>query len=67
MERDIRARVEKLAPFLRFDVDPYPVVLGDRTLWVMDGYTATDMYPYSQSTGGEGGLADRASTTCATR
>ena len=57
MERDIRARVEKLAPFLRFDADPYPVVLGDRTVWVMDAYTSTDMYPYSQSTGGEGGLA----------
>jgi uncharacterized membrane protein (UPF0182 family) len=57
MERDIRARVDKLAPFLRYDADPYPVVLGDRTLWVMDAYTSTDMYPYSQSTGGEGGLA----------
>jgi uncharacterized membrane protein (UPF0182 family) len=57
MERDIRARVEKLAPFLRFDADPYPVVLGDKTVWLMDGYTATDMYPYSQSTGGEGALA----------
>jgi uncharacterized protein len=57
MERDIRARVEKLAPFLKYDADPYPVVLGNKTLWVLDGYTTTDMYPYSQSTGGEGGLA----------
>ncbi|MET0894257.1 MAG: UPF0182 family protein [Acidimicrobiia bacterium] len=56
MERDIRARVEKLAPFLRLDADPYPVVLGDKTVWMMDGYTASDMYPYSQSTGGEGAL-----------
>ena len=56
MERDIRARVTKLAPFLQFDADPYPVVLGDRTVWVMDGYTTTDMYPYSQSLG-ERGLA----------
>ncbi|MFI5046389.1 MAG: UPF0182 family protein [Acidimicrobiia bacterium] len=57
LERDIRARVEKLAPFLSFDADPYPVVLGNKTLWVMDGYTTTDMYPYSQSITGEGGLA----------
>ena len=49
MERDIRARVTKLAPFLQFDADPYPVVLGDRTVWVMDGYTTTDQYPYAQS------------------
>jgi hypothetical protein len=57
MERDIRARVEKLAPFLSFDADPYPVVLGNKTLWVMDGYTSSDMYPYSQEVTGEGGLA----------
>jgi len=57
LERDIRARVEKLAPFLSFDADPYPVVLGDRTLWVMDGYTTSSRYPYSQSLAGEGGLA----------
>ncbi|HEU5306487.1 MAG TPA: UPF0182 family protein [Acidimicrobiia bacterium] len=57
MERDIRARVTKLAPFLQFDADPYPVVLGNRTLWIMDGYTTTDMYPYGQSLGGEGSLS----------
>ncbi len=56
MERDIRARVTKLAPFLQFDADPYPVVLGDRTVWIMDGYTTSDMYPYGQSLGSEGSL-----------
>ena len=57
MERDIRARVEKLAPFLKYDGDPYPVAMGNHTLWVLDGYTTTSMYPYSQSTSGEQGLA----------
>jgi uncharacterized membrane protein (UPF0182 family) len=57
MERDITARVSKLAPFLRFDGDPYPVVLGTHTVWVLDGYTTTDMYPYSQTTSGEKGLS----------
>ncbi len=57
MERDIRARVTKLAPFLEYDADPYPVVLGNRTLWVMDGYTTSDMYPYSQSLGDEGSIS----------
>lgn len=56
MERDIRARVTKLAPFLQFDADPYPVVLGNRTVWIMDGYTTSDMYPYGQSLGSEGSL-----------
>ncbi|MGH9035059.1 MAG: UPF0182 family protein, partial [Acidimicrobiia bacterium] len=46
--RDIRDRVAKAAPFLRYDADPYPVVLDGRVLWVMDGYTTTNRYPYSQ-------------------
>lgn len=46
--RDVRARAEKLAPFLRFGADPYPVVLADRVVWVLDGYTVSDHYPYAQ-------------------
>jgi uncharacterized membrane protein (UPF0182 family) len=56
MERDIRSRVTKLAPFLQFDSNPYPVVLGNRTVWVMDGYTTSNQYPYSQSLGSQGSL-----------
>ena len=47
--RDIRDRVRKAAPFLKFDADPYPVVLGGRVIWVIDAYTVSDRYPYSQS------------------
>jgi uncharacterized membrane protein (UPF0182 family) len=46
--RDIRDRVQTAAPFLRFDADPYPVVVGGRIRWVIDGYTTTDRFPYSQ-------------------
>ena len=46
--RDVRDRVEKLAPFLLFDADPYPVLIDGRILYVVDGYTTTDRYPYSQ-------------------
>ena len=46
--RDIRSRVEKLAPFLHFDADPYPVLIDGRIYYVVDGYTTTDRYPYSQ-------------------
>ena len=46
--RDVRARAEKLAPFLRYGADPYPVVLRDRVVWVLDGYTVTNNYPYAQ-------------------
>ncbi|MDQ1508000.1 MAG: uncharacterized protein QOD57_5727 [Actinomycetota bacterium] len=47
--RDIRDRVRKAAPFLKFDADPYPVLLNGRVLWVIDAYTVTDRYPYSQA------------------
>ena len=46
--RDVRERVEKLAPFLHFDADPYPVLIDGRIVYVVDGYTSTDRYPYSQ-------------------
>ena len=55
--RDIRARVEKLAPFLQFDADPYPVIVGGKTTWILDGYTTSDQYPYGELFSGSGGLA----------
>ena len=55
-QRDIKDRVTKLAPFLKFDADPYPVILNGKTTWVLDGYTTTSRYPYSSSTSGDGGL-----------
>ena len=47
--RDIRDRVEALAPFLDFDADPYPVLLDGRIKWVIDAYTTTNRYPYAQT------------------
>jgi uncharacterized membrane protein (UPF0182 family) len=46
--RDIRDRVEKAAPFLQWDADPYVAVVGGRVVFIRDGYTTTDDYPYSQ-------------------
>jgi hypothetical protein len=46
--RDIRARVQTVAPFLHYDADPYPVVLDGRIVWLMDAYTTTDRHPYGQ-------------------
>lgn len=47
--RNVRERVETAAPFLKFDADPYPVVLNGRIVWVIDAYTTTNKYPYSQA------------------
>jgi uncharacterized protein len=46
--RDIRDRVEKAAPFLQWDGDPYAVVVDGRIKYVRDGYTTTSNYPYAQ-------------------
>jgi uncharacterized protein len=49
--RNVRDRVEKLAPFLSFDGDPYPVVTGGTVQWVVDGYTSSSRYPYAEAVG----------------
>jgi uncharacterized protein len=49
MRRNIRERVQELAPFLTFDPDPYVVVSGEgRLYWLMDAYTTSDTYPYAR-------------------
>ncbi len=41
-------RVEKVAPWLTIDGDPYPSVVDGKIVWIMDGYTTTDKYPNAQ-------------------
>ena len=47
--RDPVAMAQKAAPFLTFDHDPYAVINGGHIDWVVDGYTTTANYPYSQN------------------
>lgn len=47
--RDIDERVREVAPFLRYDSNPYPVLANDQLFWVIDGYTTTNDFPYSQA------------------
>ena len=52
INRNIVKRLQKVAPFLNYDNDPYMVIDKDGGLkWVVDAYTATNRYPYSQSSG----------------
>ena len=46
--RHIQERTATVAPFLRFDRDPYMVVHDGRLLWIQDAYTVTDRLPYAQ-------------------
>ncbi len=44
-------RFQKLAPYLRFDKDPYLVTVNGRLVWVQDAYTESNMYPYAEPYG----------------
>src|SRR5690606_26600003 len=46
--RNIESMLEHVAPFLHVDADPYPVLMDGRVMWVLDLYTISDKYPYSQ-------------------
>jgi uncharacterized protein len=53
--RQIQQRVAKLAPFLSFDSHPYMVIADDGSLqWIVDAYTISGQYPYSEPTDGMG-------------
>ena len=55
MYRTVTERLQHIAPFFRFDRDPYVVVTeAGRLVWMLDGYTSTDRYPYSDPVRGLG-------------
>ena len=47
--RDVRDRVKKIAPFLHFDSDPYPVVINGEVKWIIDAFTTSNRYPYAET------------------
>jgi uncharacterized membrane protein (UPF0182 family) len=47
-DRNPRQMVEKVAPWLTVDQDPFPAVVDGKIVWMLDGYTTTDQYPLSQ-------------------
>jgi uncharacterized membrane protein (UPF0182 family) len=49
-ERNPRDRVAKVAPWLTLDGDPYPAIVDGKIQWIIDGYTTSASYPYSQTT-----------------
>jgi len=46
--RSISEQVRVIAPFLKYDKDPYLVVSDGKLYWIVDAYTTTHMYPYSE-------------------
>jgi len=50
--RNIRERASRIAPFLKYDQDPYLVLADGRLFWIIDAYTTTSRFPYAQPFGG---------------
>jgi hypothetical protein len=50
-DRQITEMLARVAPYLRFDEDPYLVIHEGRLFWIADAYTHSDRYPYSQRAG----------------
>ncbi len=48
-KRDVVDRAKTLAPFLKFDRDPYPAIVNGTVTWILDAYTSSDMFPYAQT------------------
>jgi uncharacterized membrane protein (UPF0182 family) len=46
--RSPRERVHSVAPWLTLDGDAYPAVVDKRVVWIIDGYTTTNGYPYAE-------------------
>ncbi len=46
-DRDPLTRVQKVAPWLTLDQDPYPAVVDGRIVWLVDGFTTSNDYPFS--------------------
>lgn len=48
LNRNIVGRVKKIAPFINYDADPYLVISGGKLYRIIDGYTTTNRFPYSE-------------------
>ncbi|MGN7950164.1 UPF0182 family membrane protein [Microbacterium sp. 22215] len=57
-DRDPKTRVQKVAPYLELDSDPYPSVVDGKIVWIIDGYTTSATYPYSTNVSLSDAIAD---------
>ena len=61
-DRNPLTRVQKAAPYLTLDQDPYPSVVEGKLVWIVDGYTTASTYPYSKSQSLSDALSDTNNT-----
>ena len=48
INRNVKSRVKKIAPFINFDENPYAIIENGRIYYIIDGYTNTEYYPYAE-------------------
>lgn len=48
INRNIAERVQEIMPYLEYDEDPYMITVEGKLYWIIDAYTYTSMYPYSE-------------------
>ncbi|MDD3705415.1 MAG: UPF0182 family protein [Clostridiaceae bacterium] len=48
INREIISKVRRIAPFLTYDEDPYIVIHDGKLYWIIDAYTSSNRYPYSE-------------------
>ena len=48
INRNVKDRVETIMPYLRYENDPYAVMVDGKFYWIIDAYTASQYYPYSE-------------------
>lgn len=55
VNRNIEDRVKKIMPYLKYESDPYMTVVDGKLYWIVDAYTTSSYYPYSEPYSGEVG------------
>jgi UPF0182 protein GCWU000322_00732 len=53
--RNVIDRVRKIMPHLSYEADPYMVAVDGKLYWMMDAYTTSSYYPYSEPIDGNTG------------
>ncbi|MDD5922583.1 MAG: UPF0182 family protein [Eubacteriales bacterium] len=56
--RNIENRVRKIMPYLSYDSDPYAVTVNGKIYWIIDAYTTSSRYPYSEPVNGQSGTTN---------
>lgn len=57
-DRNPSDRIKQVAPYLTVDGNPYPAIVDGRVQWIVDAYTTSDQYPYSQESSLDSATSD---------